>query len=349
MYVLFIWTAHLHMCQRCKLGFIGMNHPPNLRIEAANMLQCNGDGPWMGWWINMGILVNNAVKWYSRWTRHFHILPVQNRECQSTHKLQEILHVLEATLQTSNVAMGNPLQVDCFNGKITYKRWFSIARLDYQRIRSHTFLVMSHHDWCVGKLLGVETMFSPYIPKKSNWLGGPESLETLSLEHSFGSVGRSSDPGDSRDPKVERVGVVKALADSGDLPPWELMTPPFRCWKENCRLFFLVFSGIERETAFRNWFCWGSTNHQGCEDKENAEDAEEEEMVSVRFWGSAFNVLRTPNAIFFLKPEHRQALSLHENRRTSSGYCYHHGHEVFIPAIGLDWPGPLADLKALLG
>jgi hypothetical protein len=72
-------------------------------------------------------------------------------------------------------------------------------------------------------------------------------------------------------------------------------------------------------------------------------------MVSVRFWGSAFNVLRTPNAIFFLKPEHRQTLSLHENRRTSSGYCYHHGHEVFIPAIGQDWPGPLADLKALLG
>lgn len=161
MYVLFIWTAHLHMCQRCKLGFIGMNHSPNLRIEAANMLQCNGDGPWVGWWINMGILVNNAVKWYSRWTRHFQILPVQNMECQSTHKLQEILHVLEATLQTSNVAMGNPLQVDCFNGKIIYKRWFSIARLDYQRIRSHTFLVMSHQNWCVGKLLGVETMFSP--------------------------------------------------------------------------------------------------------------------------------------------------------------------------------------------
>ena len=82
-------------------------------------------------------------------------------QSKSTHKLQEILHVLEATLQTSNVAMGNPLQVDCFNGKIIYKRWFSIARLDYQRIRSHTCLVMSHHNWCVGKLLGVETMFSP--------------------------------------------------------------------------------------------------------------------------------------------------------------------------------------------
>jgi hypothetical protein len=40
---------------------------------------------------------------------------------------------------------------------------------------------------------------------------------------------------------------------------------------------------LKGETAFRNWFCWGSTNHQGCEDKENAEDAEEEEMVSVRF------------------------------------------------------------------
>jgi hypothetical protein len=48
-------------------------------------------------------------------------------------------------------------------------------------------------------------------------------------------------------------------------------------------VFFLFFRGLKGETAFRNWFCWGSTNHQGCEDKENAEDAEEEEMVSVRF------------------------------------------------------------------
>ena len=59
--------------------------------------------------------------------------------------------------------------------------------------------------------------------------------------------------------------------------------PSLQMLEGKLQIVFLVFSGIERETAFRNWFCWGSTNHQGCEDKENAEDAEEEEMVSVRF------------------------------------------------------------------
>ena len=74
------------------------------------------------------------------------------------------------------------------------------------------------------------------------------------------------------------------MRDGGeDLPPELMEKPPFRGWKENRRFFWgMFFGGSKRET--KTWkvvCCW--VNNQGCEGKENAEDAEEEEMVSVRF------------------------------------------------------------------